>query len=244
MYRRRFYIFILAIGSALIASCGGGGSKQSPPPVVPTSIQVTPASPTLLLGNSQQLAATVTFSNGSTQNSPSGIIWNSSNNSIATVSGTGLVTPVGLGNVTITATFSVLSRGVSATVETVLATLDRSINLPGPDSNNNGVRDDIDQVIAGFGLNPTQINSALQYASALQTAMVTTVDANSGFNNAVEIQRGQECMLQQIGSGYTKYARQIRAFTFNTQQRVMAYINFEHNIGGTVFPQITGTICK
>jgi len=141
-------------------------------------------------------------------------------------------------------TFSGISGGTPAKVETILATLDRSASLSGPDANNNGVRDDIDQVIGGLGLSPAQTQAALQYAAALQVAMLTTTDSNSGFNNAVEIQRGQDCMAQQMGLGYTKYSRQIRAFTFNTQARVMAYINFEHNIGGTVFPQITGTICK
>jgi hypothetical protein len=244
MYHRWLNVFVLATGILFITSCGGGPKQAATSAPVASKIQITSATPTLLLGKPQQLIATVTFSDGSTQNSPSGITWSSSNNSIATVSATGVVTPVALGNVTISAALNSLSGGASLTVQTVLATLDRSTGVAGTDANGNGVRDDIDQVIAGFALSPNQTKAATQYAAALQTAALNTVDSNSAFNNAVEIQRGQECMAQQIGPGYTTYARQLRAFTFNTQQRVMAYINFEHNIGGTVFPRITGTICK
>ena len=74
--------------------------------------------------------------------------------------------------------------------------------------------------------------------------MFTTTDANSGYANAVEVQRGQECMAMQIGSGYVSYAKQLHAFTFNTQLRIMAYIAFEQSIGGAVFPQVSRIICK
>ena len=55
-----------------------------------TSIAVTPADPSLPVGLSQQLAATGTFSDGSTQNLSSLATWTSSNPSIATVSATAM----------------------------------------------------------------------------------------------------------------------------------------------------------
>lgn len=70
------------------------------PPVV-ESVTITPSTFTLGTGETQQLTVNVT---------PSGAIytvkWKSSNPSVATVSNTGLVTPVSNGTVTITATVS------------------------------------------------------------------------------------------------------------------------------------------
>jgi hypothetical protein len=207
-------------------------------------IQVTPTAPTVLIGSTQQLTATATYSDNSTKTSPSGVAWSSSNTNLATVDTNGVVTPVALGAVTITATLNAVSGSAAATVVTVLQTLDRSSSVAGPDADGNGVRDDIDQVIASYKLTGVQTKAVVQYAAAIQAAMLTTTDANSGYSNAVEVQRGEACMASQVGTGYEKYVKQIHAFTFNTQQRVMAYITFEQNIGGSVFPQVTGTICK
>ena len=78
-------------------------------PVVPSapkslvSIAVTPASPSIAKGGTQQFTATGTYSDGSTQNLTNSVTWSSSNTSVATISGTGLATGVGTGTSTIQA---------------------------------------------------------------------------------------------------------------------------------------------
>jgi hypothetical protein len=136
-------------------------------------------------------------------------------------------------------------NGTSSTkVETVLATLDRSTDIAGPDKDNDGVRDDIDQVIAGFGLTASQTKALTQFAAALQVAILNSPDRNSAYANAVELHRGQECVFSQLAADSTKYTKQIKAFTLDTQPRVTAFVGFSHNASGAVYPQPTGTICK
>jgi Bacterial Ig-like domain (group 2) len=70
------------------------------------SIQVTPATQTLALGQTAQFSAVGTYGNAkhpSTQNMATGITWTSSSPSVATISASGVATAVGVGTATITA---------------------------------------------------------------------------------------------------------------------------------------------
>jgi len=81
-----------------------------------TSIDITPPSYTLLVGETVQLSATVVMSNGRPGRTVS---WKTSNAAIATVSSTGLVRGVGAGVATITATSAGKSASVPITVNLV-----------------------------------------------------------------------------------------------------------------------------
>ena len=89
----------------LATACGNGSTTEPPPgPVAVASVEVTPAADTLTaLGQTQQLSATALDGQG---NPVSGVTftWSSSDESLATVSETGLVTALGTGQVQITAT--------------------------------------------------------------------------------------------------------------------------------------------
>ncbi|HEY2039420.1 MAG TPA: Ig-like domain-containing protein [Edaphobacter sp.] len=184
------------------------------------------------------------YSDGSTASAPAGITWSSSNTAVATVDSSGLVKGVAPGSATISAAVGSVNGTSSTKVETVLATLDRSTDIAGPDKDNNGVRDDIDQVIAGFGLTASQTKALTQFAAALQVAILNSPDRTSAYSNAVELHRGQECVFSQLSADSTKYTKQIKPFTLNTQPRVMAFAGFSHNASGAVYPQPTGTVCK
>jgi len=82
------------------------------------SIAVTPASPTVGIGNTVQFTATGTYSDNSTKNITSSVTWASSNPSFATiVATTGLATGVAVGTTEITATLgSVVSPNDTLTV--------------------------------------------------------------------------------------------------------------------------------
>lgn len=64
----------------------------------------------------QQLTATVTYADGSTADVTADAEWSSSDDTVATVSETGLVTAVAEGSATITATFMGLSDTSDITV--------------------------------------------------------------------------------------------------------------------------------
>lgn len=81
------------------------------------SIAVTPATPSIAAGATQQLTATGTYSDGSKQNITSSVAWTSSITSVATVNAAGLATGVASGNTSITATSDSISGSTTLTVE-------------------------------------------------------------------------------------------------------------------------------
>ena len=88
-------------GSARTVNLSGTGTA----PTV-TSIAVTPASPSVLPGVTQQFAATATYNNNTTADVTATASWTSSSNAVATISTGGLATSVAGGTATITASLS------------------------------------------------------------------------------------------------------------------------------------------
>ena len=103
-----------------LSACGGGGGSSGPPTL--TSIEVSAASGSVALGTTDQLTATGVYSDNSHQTITSSVTWSSSNTAIATVSASGLVTPVAEGSSTITATMSSISGTTSVTVTAAAVT--------------------------------------------------------------------------------------------------------------------------
>jgi hypothetical protein len=101
----KFYRSVLAAGVVALglAACGDDVTVTNPPPPPAggvTSVTVTPANASVGIGQQIQLAASVVADSGVSTD----LNWTSSSDLIATVSGTGLVTGVGLGTTTIVAT--------------------------------------------------------------------------------------------------------------------------------------------
>jgi hypothetical protein len=99
--------------SWLIGSCGRGGDVAAPPSTAVATVTVTPATVSLVLGvtPTQQLTAATSDGSGNVLTGRA-VTW-SSNSAAATVSPSGLVTAVGAGSATITAT-SETKTGTSA----------------------------------------------------------------------------------------------------------------------------------
>ena len=89
---------------------------QSGAAVTLTSIAVTPANPTILVGATQQFTATGTYSDGSTQNVTSQATWTSSSTAAATINASGLATAVSAGSTTIRAALNGVTGSSTATV--------------------------------------------------------------------------------------------------------------------------------
>jgi Big-like domain-containing protein len=113
-----------------MASCGGATVAQEPappppsppPPAVLQSIAVTPGAATLIVGNTAQLMAIGSYSDGSQQDITGMVAWACSNANIATVSSTGLVSGAGSGQATITATSGSLTGSATLTVSVNVTT--------------------------------------------------------------------------------------------------------------------------
>ncbi|MGD0212926.1 MAG: Ig-like domain-containing protein [Terriglobales bacterium] len=100
---------------ASLAAVSGTATLTVTAPVL-TSVAVSPASASLALGTTLQLAATGTFTDGSTKDVTNSSTWNSSNTSAAGVSSSGMVTSSTLGSTTITAAYSGISGRAAVTV--------------------------------------------------------------------------------------------------------------------------------
>lgn len=109
---------------ALAPACGGGGTEPPPPPP-PTVVQVVITSPTTApafgaLGRTAQFRAEPRDASGNVVpgKTPS---WSSTNTAVATVSPTGLVTAVGNGTTTISASVDGKTDSLGVTVSQVTA---------------------------------------------------------------------------------------------------------------------------
>ena len=91
-------------------------SGSTSPAVTLMSIAVTPGNPSIVNGTTVQLAAKGTYSDNSTQDLTTQVIWSSSDNTKATVSTTGLVTAIATGSTTFTATSGTIAGSTQANV--------------------------------------------------------------------------------------------------------------------------------
>ncbi|GMR12964.1 MAG: hypothetical protein BMS9Abin29_1159 [Gemmatimonadota bacterium] len=98
---RRIAAVLTLVAIPVSLSCGGDGGVAAPTPVA--TVQVTPAQSTILIGETVQLSGATLDSNGNILTGRA-ITWSSSDDQIATVSSSGLVTGTGPGGATITAT--------------------------------------------------------------------------------------------------------------------------------------------
>ena len=115
----------VSVGTSTITAKSGsinGSTTLTVTAATLTSIAVTPASPSVAAGKTQQFTATGTYSNGTTQNLTSSAAWSSSTISIATVSAGGLATGVATGSSTITATSGTVSGSTTLTVTAAVLT--------------------------------------------------------------------------------------------------------------------------
>ena len=78
-----FFIFIMI----LLSGCGsGGGNVESKTgALIPTSIAITPATSTVANGQTTNFSVTATYTDGSTANISKGIVWSSSDATIASI---------------------------------------------------------------------------------------------------------------------------------------------------------------
>lgn len=109
-------------GVVLAAFKPNAGTGNGGPPTL-TSIQVTPASPTLSMSQTIQLAATGAFSDGTTQDLTNSATWSSSNTSSVSVGSSGLATAAGHGSASITASSGSVSGSTVVLVEGTLSSL-------------------------------------------------------------------------------------------------------------------------
>jgi hypothetical protein len=103
--------------AALLAACSDGTG-----PLIPTTVRVTAPSNQVQVGSTLQLNAAVLDQNGAAMTGNT-VSWSSENNQVASVSGTGMVTGTGAGQVRITATSGSLTGSWDVTVTSIPCSL-------------------------------------------------------------------------------------------------------------------------
>ena len=98
------------------ASFGGLSIQQSISVKALDNLTISPSSLTLAINSAQQLSVTGRYTDNSTENVGASVVWSSSNDAIATVSGLGEVQAVAAGTANITATSGSVNSTISVTV--------------------------------------------------------------------------------------------------------------------------------
>lgn len=115
MNRRKFQV-VVSLGVLLLAAAAVSCNGFFVDPVLQT-ITVTPATPGILVGGTQQMTATGIYDDGSQKNITGTSSWTSTDLTVASVTPSGgLVTGVGAGTASIQATNGIVSGSTSVTV--------------------------------------------------------------------------------------------------------------------------------
>ncbi|HUI46754.1 MAG TPA: Ig-like domain-containing protein [Nitrospirota bacterium] len=181
----------VAAGSTTITATSGtlsGSTTLTVKPATLVSVAITPANPTVIIGTTQQLTATGTYSDGSKQNLTTTVTWSSSSTSVATISNAagskGLITPVAAGSTTITATSGSISASTTLTVDP--ATLTSIAVTPLTSALTNGSTQQF-KATGTFSNSTTQDLTALATWSSSNTGVATISNAagSNGLATAV-----------------------------------------------------------
>src|SRR5215467_2472210 len=119
---------LLAIGLGLLTlglGCGGNGYNTTST-VALKAIKVTAPNTNAIVGQTEQLTASGTYTDNTTKDLTASVTWSSSSNNIAQVAAGGLLTAQSSGTVTITATSSSVSGAIKLTIAPKLVAI--SIN--------------------------------------------------------------------------------------------------------------------
>jgi uncharacterized protein YjdB len=179
-------LLFLCLGSTLVG-CSNQGLD---------SLQVTPASQSLTVGQTVQFTATGIFGNANhpaTQNITSVVNWSSSTPSVATVSASGLAAAVGAGTTTITATATGFAGPVSSSATLTVTASGGGVAggsiasisiIPGAQSVSSPTQ--TSQFLAiGTTSSGATVNLTGQVAWSSSTTQIATIGAATGLATAV-----------------------------------------------------------
>lgn len=111
------------------------------------------------------------------------------------------------------------------------------VTLAGIDSDRDGVRDDVQRHIALTFPDSARTRAGLtQYTKMLQKAILEANSKQASIDNAVEAGRAIECIYHIRPDDAENITVVLEAQTFNTEERIRAYITYNEQLGGQIFP--------
>ena len=130
------------------------------------SISLTPSSPNIGIGATQQFTATGTFADQSTQDLTSEVAWSSTSPTVATISSTGLATANAAGTSTITASLGNISNATVLTVSEPETPAPPTTPTPAPAP----ILESEPAIFAGKGHTRTLTGFMLNFSAALDAS--------------------------------------------------------------------------
>ena len=108
--------------------------------------------------------------------------------------------------------------------------------LEGIDSDQDGIRDDIQRYIALTYPDSQKTQAALrQFTFAFHKAILESPDKASALNNTEDMHRAQECLWYIHSRSSIKISDSLMAEFLNTLDRSKAYIDYDNKLSGSVF---------
>ena len=109
--------------------------------------------------------------------------------------------------------------------------------LEGIDSDGDGIRDDIQRFIALDHPDSEKLRAALtQYARAIQEALLVRDDKALSLNAASALDRVSECLRYILGPSSPDVQNELHAQFLNTVARSRAYLTYDAQLFGGIFP--------
>jgi hypothetical protein len=127
-----------------------------------------------------------------------------------------------------------------------LPALDTTASITGTDVNKNGVRDDLDTIIAAQTDLPVQRAALTQMAQAIQaTLTLDTTNATAVSAVATQVSRAVACVFAQYTTGNAGgRVTWIQELSINTMPRLLAYQQFNNAMNDSVTGVETGAVCN
>ncbi|MEJ0034961.1 MAG: hypothetical protein WDO68_02550 [Gammaproteobacteria bacterium] len=128
----------------------------------------------------------------------------------------------------------------------VLPTLDLTASVTGTDTNGNGIRDDIEALIAKQSDLPLQRAALTQVAHSIQaTLSLDPGNAGASATAAADMRKAIACLFVQydasVASGRFHWIQEV---SINTLTRLQAYDRFNISMNNSATPMATGAVCN
>lgn len=128
----------------------------------------------------------------------------------------------------------------------MIPALDRSPDIQGPDTDMNGIRDDVEAHINTLPLAPAQRQGVAQFAKAVQRTLLVDVQNPAAVREAsVAISVAIQCLSIRFPDVRERaaIAAHIESITVNTQVRSEQYIKFNNALSGSALRLLSGNTC-
>ncbi len=237
-------ITALANGTAIVTATSGsisGADTITVSGASLVSISVSPANPSIFGGKTQQLTAMGNYNDGSTQDLTGKVSWTGAVPGVVSLSSTGLVTALGSGTATVTATSGSISGSDTITVSAInlvsIAVTPANPSIPKGETQqliatgtyNDGSTQDVSSKVSWSGAVPGVVDlsaTGLVAATSLGTATIAAAEGSISGTTVVTVSAAVPVSLaispvnQSISVGFTQQFGAVEMFSDGTKRNV------------------------